>query len=73
MAHEDFDVPNYGVVPVPKDPQGKLIDALSHCVWLLSAPRVSKAKALRGYQVDYVLRLSRAALKAVRSKPAVNS
>lgn len=66
MSHEDYDDPDRGVVLIPTKPHDKLVDALSRCLWLFKAPGVKDAKALRGYEVEYVIRVGEAALKANR-------
>jgi len=68
VSHEDYEVYERGVVPVPKEPHAKLVDALARCLWLLEAPGVKRAKALRGYQVEYVINLAKMALKAQRGE-----
>ena len=63
MSYDEYTDPNYSVVPVPEDPTEKLIDALWRCLMLLEVHGVSKVKELRGYQVDYVIRLAKNALR----------
>ncbi len=57
-----------GVVPIPASTQGKLVDALGRCLWLLKAPGVSKAKALQGYALAAVIDIGEKALLSVKSK-----
>lgn len=54
-----------GTVPVPQSARGKAIDALTRCIWLLSAPGVKTSRAMKGYQVDCVIGLAKDAIRAV--------